>query len=138
MLSASVGAHHSFDAEYDRTRTITVTGSSIKAGTVRGLGVTSKEPWPALPEVPPIAAALPGFEVRSWIGIAAPAGTPPDVVARLNAAIGKALQSQQVKDQLGTLGVAPEPTSPERMRDFVAGEIARWQDVIAKAGVERQ
>ena len=118
--------------------TITVTGSAVKAGTIRGLGVTSREPWPALPDVPPIAATLPDFEVRSWIGIAAPAATPPAVVLRLNAAMRKTLQSQQVKEQLGTLGVLPEATSPDGMRDFVAREIARWQGVIEKSGIERQ
>jgi len=117
--------------------TITVTGAAIRAGTIRGLGVTSPQPWPALPDVPPIAGTLPGFQVPSWIGIAAPAATPPAVVAKLNAAIGKALQSDKVKEQLGFLGVKPEATTPDGMRTFVASEIERWRGVVDKAGLER-
>jgi len=117
--------------------TITVTGAAIRAGTIRGLGVTSPQPWPALPEVPPIAGTLPGFQVPSWIGIAAPAATPPAVVAKLNAAIGKALQSDKVREQLGFLGVKPEATTPDGMRAFVSSEIERWKGVVEKAGIER-
>ncbi|MCZ0736870.1 Bug family tripartite tricarboxylate transporter substrate binding protein [Phreatobacter sp. AB_2022a] len=117
--------------------TITVTGAAIRAGTIRGLGITSPQAWPALPDVPPIANVLPGFQVPSWIGIAAPAATPGPVVARLNAAIGKSLQSDQVKEQLGFLGVKPEASTPDGMKTFVAGEIARWQSVVDKAGLER-
>ncbi|CEJ15853.1 Tripartite tricarboxylate transporter family receptor [bacterium YEK0313] len=117
--------------------TITVTGAAIRAGTIRGLGITSPQAWPALPDVPPIAGVLPGFQVPSWIGIAAPAATPVPVVGRLNAAIGKALQSDQVKEQLGFLGVKPEASTPDGMKSFVAGEIARWQGVVDKAGIER-
>lgn len=117
--------------------TITVTGAAIRAGTIRGLGITSPQAWPALPDVPPIANVLPGFQVPSWIGIAAPAATPAPIVARLNAAIGKALQSGQVKEQLGFLGVKPEASTPDGMKSFVAAEIARWQSVVDKAGLER-
>lgn len=117
--------------------TITVTGAAIRAGTIRGLGVTSPQPWPALPDVPTIAGTLPGFQVPSWIGIAAPAATPPAVVAKLNAAIGKALQTDKVKEQLGFLGVKPEATTPYGMRTFVASEIERWKGVVDKAGLER-
>jgi tripartite-type tricarboxylate transporter receptor subunit TctC len=117
--------------------TITVTGAAIRSGTIRGLGVTSPEPWPALPDVPPIAGTLPGFQVPSWIGIAAPAATPPAVIAKLNAAIGKALQSDKVKEQLGFLGVKPEGTTPDGMRTFVSSEIERWKGVVEKAGLER-
>ncbi|MBN8938147.1 MAG: tripartite tricarboxylate transporter substrate binding protein [Rhizobiales bacterium] len=117
--------------------TITVTGAAIRAGTIRGLGVTSPQAWPALPEVPPVAGTLPGFQVPSWIGIAAPAATPPAVIAKLNAAIGAALQSDKVKEQLGFLGVKPEGSTPDGMKAFVAAEIARWQGVVEKAGLER-
>jgi tripartite-type tricarboxylate transporter receptor subunit TctC len=117
--------------------TLTVTGPAIRAGTIRGLGITSPAPWPALPEVTPVAAILPGFEVRSWIGIAAPAGTPPAIVAKLNAGIAKAVADPKVREQLGFLGVHPEATTPEATRDFVAAEIRRWHEVVDKAGIEK-
>lgn len=116
---------------------ITVTGAAIRAGTIRGLGVTSREPWPALPEVVPIATTLPGFEVRSWIGIAAPAATPAPVIARLEGAINKALLSAQVREQLGFLGVKPEGSTPEGMKAFVVGEIERWKRVVRASGIEQ-
>lgn len=117
--------------------TLTVTGGAVQSGTIRGLGVTSAEPWPTVPDVPPIARTLPGFEVRSWLGIAAPAGTPPAIVARLNAAVVKALATEGVRKQLETLGVQPGASTPAGMRDFVAAEVARWQGVVERAGIER-
>ncbi|MDH7795831.1 MULTISPECIES: tripartite tricarboxylate transporter substrate binding protein [unclassified Beijerinckia] len=117
--------------------TITVTGEAIRSGTIRGLGITSRTPWPGLSEVTPIAATLPGFEVRSWNGMAAPAATPPAVVTRLNAAIEKSLQLPKVREQLGFLGVQPEASTPEAMRSFVASEIARWKGVVDKAGIQK-
>jgi tripartite-type tricarboxylate transporter receptor subunit TctC len=116
---------------------ITVTGAAIRAGTVRGLGVTSPAPWPALPEVPTVAAVLPGFEVRSWIGIAAPARTPPEIVARLNSALRQALSDPATRDKLGALGINAEATTPNEMKQFVSSEIGRWRDVVEKAGIDR-
>lgn len=117
--------------------TITVTGNAIRAGTIRGLGITSLAPWPAFPELVPVATALPGFEVRSWIGIAAPVGTPPSVVDRLNGAVRSALDASATGEKLRSLGVEPEATSPAAFRDFVSAEIGMWQDVVARAGLER-
>ena len=116
---------------------ITVTGAAVRAGTIRGLGVSSAEPWPGLAGVPPIARTLPGFEVRSWIGIAAPSGTPPAVVAALNESIRKALADPALREKLAGLGVEPDATAPDAFRDFVASEIRRWQDVVARAGIEK-
>lgn len=116
---------------------ITVTGSAVRAGTIRGLGITSAAPWPALPEVPLVAATLPGFEVRSWIGVAAPAATPPAIVAKLNDGIRRAVADAKVREQLGSLGVQPEATTPEVMKTFVASEVRRWTEVVDKAGIEK-
>jgi tripartite-type tricarboxylate transporter receptor subunit TctC len=117
--------------------TITVTGPAVKAGTLRGLGVSSAAPWPALPDVPPISAGLPGFEVKSWIGIAAPANTPPDIVARLHDGLEKAIANPAFQAKLDLLGVRAEASSPERMKTFVAAEIRRWTEVVDKAGLEK-
>jgi tripartite-type tricarboxylate transporter receptor subunit TctC len=117
--------------------TITVTGPAIRAGTLRGLGVSSPQPWPSLPGVPPIATQLPGFDVPSWIGIAAPAGTPAPIVARLNEAMRAALATPALQDKLDQLGVRARATSPEEMRTFVSGEIKRWTGVIDQAGLPK-
>jgi tripartite-type tricarboxylate transporter receptor subunit TctC len=117
--------------------TITVTGPAIKAGTLRGLGVSSAEPWPSLPGIAPIARQLPGFDVRSWIGIAAPANTPPAVIARLNQALRTTIASSAFQERLGLLGVRAQASSPAEMRDFVGAEIRRWAGVIDMAAVPR-
>lgn len=117
--------------------TITVTGPAVKAGTLRGLGVSSAAPWPTLPDVPTIASRLPGFEVKSWIGIAAPAGTPPAIVARLNDLLEKAIADPAFQARLDLLGVHAEASTPDGMKTFVASEIRRWTEVVDKAGLER-
>jgi len=117
--------------------TITVTGPAIKAGTLRGLGVSSAEPSPSLPGIAPIARQLPGFDVSSWIGIAAPASTPPAVIARLNEALRTTIASSAFRERLDLLGVRAQASSPAEMHDFVAAEIKRWASVIEKSGVQR-
>jgi tripartite-type tricarboxylate transporter receptor subunit TctC len=117
--------------------TITVTGPAIKAGTLRGLGVSSAAAWPSLPGVPPISSRLPGFEVKSWIGIAAPAGTPPAIVARLNELLVKAIANPAFAAKLDLLGVRAEASTPDGMKSFVASEIRRWSEVVDRAGLEK-
>jgi tripartite-type tricarboxylate transporter receptor subunit TctC len=117
--------------------TITVTGPAIQGGTLQGLGVSSAQPWPTLPNVPPIATQLPGFDVKSWIGIAAPAGTPTPVIARLNEALRKIVEDASFQQRLDQLGVRAQATSPVEMRDFVRSEISRWKGVIDQAGLQQ-
>jgi tripartite-type tricarboxylate transporter receptor subunit TctC len=116
---------------------ITVTRQGIDAGTLRGLGVTSTEPWPTLPTVPPIGTRLAGFEVISWIGIAAPAGTPASVIERLNETLRAIVDTASFQQKLDDLGVRAKGSSPVGMRDFVANEISRWNGVIDRAGLPR-
>lgn len=117
--------------------TITVTGPAVTAGTLKGLGVSSAQPWPTLPQVPPISGELPGFEVKSWVGLAAPARTPPDIVAKLNAAVGKAVADPAFQSKLALLGIQAEASTPEGTASFVGAEIHRWNGVIDKAGIQR-
>ena len=84
-----------------------------------------------------MARQLPGFDVRSWIGIAAPANTPPAVIARLNQALRTTIASPAFQERLDLLGVRAQASSPTEMRDFVAAEIKRWSGVIETAGVQR-
>ena len=115
--------------------TLTVATPHIQSGRIRALGVTSAAPWPSLPGVPPVSAALPGFEVRSWLGIAAPAGTPEAIVRRLNTELRRALQSDDVKKAFAAAGSAPSPSTPEAMREMVQTDIARWRSVIARGNI---
>jgi tripartite-type tricarboxylate transporter receptor subunit TctC len=117
--------------------TITVTGPAVQAGTLKGLGVSSSKTWPTLPQVAPIANELPGFEVKSWVGLAAPAGTPPDIVAKLNDAVAKAAADPAFQAKLTLLGIQAEASTSANMAAFVASESKRWNDVIDRAGIER-
>ena len=117
---------------------VTVTGAGIRAGTVRALGVTSPRPWPLLEGAPTVAETLPGFEVLSWVGLAAPAGTPAPIVDRLNAELRRALAMPEITARLGTLGAVASPNSPAEMRAMVSGQIATWRRVVESAGIERQ
>lgn len=111
----------------------------IKAGQVKAYGVTSREPVPALPDLPPLGkAGLKDFEVSVWNGLYVPKGTPKTAVERLNAALGTALDDPQVQAHLAALGADPEPRerrSPAFHRQVLDEEIGRWRGVIQSAGV---
>jgi tripartite-type tricarboxylate transporter receptor subunit TctC len=88
-----------------------------------------------LPEVATISeSGLPGYESIGWFGIVASAGTPPEIVAKLNEAIVAALDDPGVKERLIAVGVEPAPMTPEKFSAFIRSEIAKWSDVIAKTG----
>jgi tripartite-type tricarboxylate transporter receptor subunit TctC len=116
---------------------ITVTRQGISAGTLRGPGVTSAEPWSSLPDVPAIGAQVPGFEVMSWIGPAAPPGTPAPVLKRLNEIVRDTVASAAFQQRLDDLGIRARATSPTETRDFVVAEISRWNSVIDRTGLQR-
>jgi len=116
--------------------TLTVATPHIQAGKLRALAVTSAKPWPATPDVPPVSATLPDFEVRSWLGLAAPAGTPDAVVQRLNTEVRKALESADVQKTLGQAGSMASPSSPQEMQKMVQSEITRWGGVIKQRGIK--
>jgi len=118
--------------------TLTVATAHIRSGRLRALGVTSAQTWPSLPGVLPVAAALPGFEVLSWLGLAAPAGTPEGVVKLLNTETRRALQDPDLLKTLADLGSQAAPNSPLDMRNTVEQDIVRWRGVVDKAGIARQ
>jgi tripartite-type tricarboxylate transporter receptor subunit TctC len=106
---------------------------------VRPLAVTGFKRAPALPDVPTVReSGVSGFNVASWNALAAPANTPPEVIAMLNREIGKALASPDLRKQLAELNVAPAGGPPDQLRDLLASEIKRWSDVIVRANVPRQ
>lgn len=111
----------------------------VQGGTLRALAVSSGQRFAALPEVPTMQqAGVANYDVASWNALAAPARTPPVVVARLNRAANEALQQSAVVNQLHALGVRALGGTPEQMQALLAADIRRWGAVIRKAGIEPQ
>jgi tripartite-type tricarboxylate transporter receptor subunit TctC len=108
----------------------------VRGGRLRALGVTSAKPSGILPEVPTLASTLPGFEVEQLYAVLAPAGTPRDVVRRLNAEIVKAVQSADVKAKLAADGSEAMVSTPEELEKRIVAEIAKWTKVIRAAGIK--
>ncbi|HXM80724.1 MAG TPA: tripartite tricarboxylate transporter substrate binding protein [Burkholderiales bacterium] len=109
----------------------------IRAGKLRALGVIAPQRLPALAEVPTVAeAGLPDFEVTTWYGVLAPAGTPRPVVARLNGELVKIMYSPEMKDRLNAMGTDPVTSTPEEFAAYIRQEIAKWGDVVRKAGLK--
>jgi tripartite-type tricarboxylate transporter receptor subunit TctC len=106
-----------------------------RGGNVRALGVTSPQRWPIVPDVPAIAETVPGFESIGFYGISAPKGTPPDIVAALNKAVGEALKDPKLVARLADTGGVPKPMSPEDFGKLVAAETEKWRKVVEFAGV---
>ena len=108
----------------------------VKAGKLRAIAVTTAARAPSVPELPTIAeSGLPGFDLTTWFGIFAPAGTPPEVVAKLNAEIAKALSAKDLAERLAAMGtVPPENNTPERFAAFVRSEAAKYARVVKDSG----
>ena len=109
----------------------------IEAGKIRALAVTSKARLPILPDVPTLnEAGLEGFEALSWQGIFAPAGTPPELVEKLSAAVNRAMQSPDIKDYFAARGFIVEGTTPEAFKTFIASEVKKWTPIVKSSGVQ--
>jgi tripartite-type tricarboxylate transporter receptor subunit TctC len=106
-----------------------------RAGTVRAIGVTSPQRWPGVPDVPAIAETVPGFESVGFYGISAPKGTPPEIIAILNKAVGEALKDPKIAAKLSDLGAIPKPMTPDEFGKLIADETEKWRKVVAFAGV---
>ena len=116
---------------------ITTAWPLAKDGKLRALAVTTAARSSVAPEVPTMAeAGLPGYEIGSWQGVFAPAGTPPDIVKRLNAEIVKIINSPDVKQKLVALGAEPAPNTPEEFSAMVKSEVVKWADVVKKSGAK--
>ena len=109
----------------------------VQAGAVRALAVSSDQRNPALPDVPTAAqAGLAAYDVASWNALAAPAGTPPEVLAKLGAAVREAVASPAVRERLGKLGMRVQGSSPAELQALLGREIQRWGGVIRAAKIE--
>ncbi len=115
---------------------IPLTIANIRAGKLRAIAVTSTTRSDALPDAPPIADTVPGYEANIWHGIAAPKGTPAEIVAKLNTEINAVLADPAMKDRLANLGAEPMPMSPPEFRTFIAEQIDKWDKVIKFASIK--
>ena len=109
----------------------------IRNGNLKALAVTSRERSPALPDVPALAEIemFANYDVRSWGGVVSPAGTPPDVVARLSRELIEIGQHAEVQRRFAELGAKLEVSTPKLMDDFVRSETTRWREVIESTGI---
>lgn len=107
----------------------------ITSGKLRALGVTTAERAPSFPDVPAIAETLPGYETYSWNALFAPAGTPPEAVARLNAAAVAAMADPAVVARMGEFSASIVASSPEDLAQHVKAEMTKWEPVVTDANV---
>jgi tripartite-type tricarboxylate transporter receptor subunit TctC len=115
---------------------LATSGANIKAGKVVPLAVTTAKRSTLLPDVPAIAETYPGFEVDTWWGLIAPAGTPRDVVQRQNAAFTAALNSPDVRERFAGMLAEPVPTTPDQFADLIKREYARYEGVVKASGAK--
>ena len=108
----------------------------IRAGKLRALGVTTATRLDVLPDVPPIGDFVPGYEATTWDGIAAPANTPPEIIAILNKQVNAALADPKVNARLVDLGAEPFVSSPAEFAKFIVEFTEKWGNVIRSAGIK--
>jgi tripartite-type tricarboxylate transporter receptor subunit TctC len=108
--------------------------SAIEAGSIRTIAISSASRFVRLPDIPTFAeSGLPGFESTGWFGIVAPAGTPADVITRLNTAFVAALKDPDVIERIRALGAEPIPMSPAEFAGYIRSEIDKWLKVVSVA-----
>ena len=111
----------------------------VKAGRLRALAVSSAERVAALPELPTIAeSGVPGYEYVAWVGIAAPAPTPPAIVAKLHADAATVLRSSESREYFAAHGAEPGGETPGEFAAFIRAEHAKWGKVVREAGIKAE
>jgi tripartite-type tricarboxylate transporter receptor subunit TctC len=116
---------------------ISAAAPQIKAGRLRALAVLTPRRSPALPDVPTAAeAGLQNFEVTTWYGLLAPAGTPKPIVIRLNAALVRSMQAQDLRERLAAIATEPMTSTPEEFGELIRLEMAKWGQVVRDAGLK--
>jgi len=110
----------------------------VDSGRVRALAVSGPRPIQALPNVPPAASVVPGYEAMQWYGLAAPAGTAPAIIARLHGEAVKALKSDEMKEKLAADGAEPLGSTPAEFAALIRTELEKWTRVARAAGIEPQ
>jgi tripartite-type tricarboxylate transporter receptor subunit TctC len=104
----------------------------IRSGLLRGLAVSTPQRNPSLPDIPAAAEILPGYEFSSWGGVFAPARTPRAIVLKLNAEIGRALESPDIRKRFTDMGLVAKSSTPEEFGKFLEAEIAKWRVLLGK------
>jgi len=116
----------------------TAVEANIRSGKLRALAVTGPNRWLGMPEVATVAEqGVPSYDVRSWAGWMAPAGTPASIVNKLNEATRQALLVPQVRAQLRTMGGEAQASSPKEMTTLVEQELKKWKQVVQDAGIPK-
>ncbi len=111
--------------------------SQIKGGLLKPIAVSSLKRTPSLPDLPTFdELGLKGYEAVGWYGVIAPAGTPPDVLAKLNQVFVAVLQEPEVAERIRSVGSDPAPMTASQFSEFIRNETAKWADVIRKAGIK--
>jgi tripartite-type tricarboxylate transporter receptor subunit TctC len=111
--------------------------AQVPQGRLRALAVTTAKRIPQLPDVPTLQeAGVAGYDASVWLALLAPAGTPPDVVAKLNAEVNRLMNTPDTRKALFDAGVEPAPSSPEAMTEYMGLELARWGKVVKDAGIK--
>ncbi len=107
----------------------------VRAGRVRAVGITSLKPSPIAPELAPMATAVPGYEFELWWGLLAPAGTPPQIVEKLNAAVNQILTKPSIAANFLKEGALATPLSPAQFGAEIATDVARWKKLAAQQNI---
>jgi tripartite-type tricarboxylate transporter receptor subunit TctC len=119
---------------------VNTTGSllePVRSKQVTGLAVTSAKRFPNLPELPTVSeAGVSGFDVSSWYAIYAPAKTPPDIIAKINADMASMLHHPPIKEKFKLLGVLPQPSSPQELTAMNVADAALWRPIIEEANIK--
>jgi tripartite-type tricarboxylate transporter receptor subunit TctC len=108
-----------------------------KAGKLRIIAAATEKRISALPSLPTVAeSGLPGYQVENWIGLAAPAGTPRNIISAMNAELAKVMAHPETREKLAAHGIEPATATPERMAEMIRGDLERWGQVIREAGIK--
>jgi tripartite-type tricarboxylate transporter receptor subunit TctC len=115
--------------------TINTSTQYIKSGRLRVLGVGTTKRSKIMPEVAPIADTIPGFEAATWVGLLAPAGTPREIVERMQREIEKVVHQPEVQERLSVSGAEPVASTPEQFGGYLVSEIRKWDRVVKQANI---
>ena len=108
----------------------------VASGQLKALGVTDTRRSKFYPDIPPVSETVPGYESVGWFGLLAPPHRPPEIVSALNAVIVAAMQTQEFRDHLATLGAAPKPQTPEEFGRYINADVAKWSKLVKDNDVQ--